>query len=85
MPLLLPNTTIPAPALGPADRGSFNFLSQTRRPVSNCEASTSPLSEAANTTPLSTAGPKPRRCTICFLPPPTFSSQSFLTASVCGK
>ena len=35
--------------------------------------------------PLSIAGPNPKRSTICFLPPPTPSPQSFFTGSVVGK
>ena len=69
----------------PGRQGSFSFLTQTWRPVSRSTASTSPLCEAANTMPLSTAGPKPRRSFTCFLPPPTPSPQSFFTGSVCRK
>jgi hypothetical protein len=84
-PLLLPTTTSPAPAPGPADIGIFSFLTQRWRPVSSDAASTSPLCEAANTTPLSTAGPNPKRSTDCFFPPPTPSPQSFFTGSVAGN
>ena len=45
----------------------------------------SALTEAAKTTPLSAAGPNPRRSTNCFLPPPTPSPQSFFTGSVDGN
>ena len=84
-PLLVPTTTMPKPAAGPADSGSFNFLIHTGLPVSTATASTSPLSEAAKTVPLSSAGPKPSRSLICFFPPPTLSPQILVTGSVAGN
>ena len=84
-PLLLPTTTIPRAADGPADSGILSFLTQAWRPVPSDTANSSPLCEAANTNPLSIAGPSPKRSTNCFLPPPTPSPQIFFTGNVAGN